>query len=81
MSAPATRQPLWLGLALALGLLLPSQAQQPPRERVDVSALGPQLGEVVPDFRLPDQRGTLQTLESIMGPNGAMLVFHRSADW
>ena len=54
---------------------------QVPRTRVDVSKLGPQVGERVPDFTLPDQTGTVQTLQSIMGSRGAMLVFLRSADW
>ena len=49
--------------------------------RVDLSRLGPQVGERVPDFTLPDQAGQTWTLESLMGPNGAMLVFVRSADW
>ena len=49
--------------------------------RVDVSALGPQVGERVPDFNLPDQNGDIWTRQSIMGPNGAMLVFVRSANW
>jgi len=30
---------------------------------------------------LTDQDGTRRTLRSIMGPQGAMLVFIRSADW
>ena len=51
------------------------------RTAIDVHSLGPQVGERVPEFRLPDQNGRIQTLESIMGPNGAMLLFHRSADW
>ena len=51
------------------------------REAVDVASLGPQVGEKIPDFALPDQRGRIQTLDSIMGERGAMLVFHRSADW
>ena len=51
------------------------------RQEVDVHSLGPQVGERVPNFELPDQNGRLQTLDSIMGPNGAMLLFHRSADW
>jgi peroxiredoxin len=46
-----------------------------------VSTLGPQVGESVPDFSLPDQTGRTRTLQSIMGPKGAMLVFIRSADW
>ncbi len=53
----------------------------PTRARVDVSALGPQVGERVPDFNLPDQNGDIWTRQSIMGPNGAMLVFVRSANW
>ena len=51
------------------------------RERIDVSKLGPQVGEQVPDFALPDQTGRTRTLQSVMGPGGAMLVFVRSADW
>ena len=48
---------------------------------VDIDTLGPKIGENVPEFTLPDQQGIQQTLESIMGPNGAMLLFHRSASW
>lgn len=44
-------------------------------------AQGPQVGAKIPPFQLPDQTGTIQTLESIRGPKGAMLVFYRSADW
>jgi hypothetical protein len=54
---------------------------QSTRTPVDVSRLGPQVGERVPDFSLKDQYGNTQTLRSIMGPRGAMLVFQRSADW
>jgi len=49
--------------------------------RIEVSKLGPQVGDEVPDFRLSDQHGQVWTRDSIMGPNGAMLVFFRSADW
>ena len=56
-------------------------AQTPPTQPVDVERLGPQVREVVPDFSAPDQFGRTQTLKSIMGPNGAMLFFNRSADW
>ena len=42
---------------------------------------GPAVGDRVPDFAAPDQVGRTQTLKSIMGPKGAMLVFYRSADW
>ena len=56
-------------------------AAQSPRTRVDLSKLGPQVGERVPDFSLKDAAGKEWTLQSIMGPKGAMLVFFRSADW
>ena len=51
------------------------------REPVDVDALGPQVGDIVPDFELRDQHGQLQTLESVRGPNGSLILFYRSADW
>jgi len=47
----------------------------------DVKKLGPQVGEKVPDFSLPDQHGQTHTLSSLMGPKGLVLVFNRSADW
>jgi hypothetical protein len=74
------------GVIVATAVLLGvgRQAQQSTTsmsQQVDVSRLGPQVGERVPDFSLRDQRGRRQTLQSIMGPKGAMLVFVRSADW
>ena len=42
---------------------------------------GPDVGQQVPAFSAQDQEGRNQTLKSIMGPKGAMLVFFRSADW
>ena len=59
----------------------PIDAATQGRTPIEVAALGPQVGERVPDFSLPDQNGRVRTLESIAGRNGAMLLFHRSADW
>ena len=50
-------------------------------QRIEVSKLGPQVGQRAPDFSLKDQFGNTQTQQSILGPKGAMLVFVRSADW
>jgi len=47
----------------------------------EVDRFGPQVGETVPDFSLVDQFGETRTLQSLMGSNGLMLVFSRSADW
>lgn len=65
---------LWPGSANA------GQAAQG-RQKIDVSRLGPQVGQRVPDFNLRDQAGRMRNLQSVMGPRGAMLVFFRSADW
>jgi hypothetical protein len=42
---------------------------------------GPEVGAKVPDFKLPDQSGQSRSLRDLMGPNGLLLVFSRSADW
>jgi hypothetical protein len=42
---------------------------------------GPEIGEKVPDFSLADQHGQHRGLKELMGPNGLLLVFSRSADW
>ena len=69
-------------LALCLTAAVPAaQAQTSGREPVDVSRLGPQAGQRAPDFSLKDQQDRTWTLQSVMGPKGAMLVFIRSADW
>lgn len=57
-----------------------TQAAAPP-PLPNVQTLGPQPGAAVPDFSLPDQHGTMRPLQSLMGRNGLLLVFHRSADW
>ena len=79
-------QPFWLSITLFLAsvatpLFAVGQTALPTRTTIDLAKLGPQVGERVPDFSLKDQNGTAQTLQSIMGPRGAMLVFIRSADW
>jgi peroxiredoxin len=75
-----------LGLVGVCGLLAWTYvaAQAPAggtRTKIDVSKLGPQVGQMVPDFRLSDQHGKTWTRASIMGPKGALLLFYRSADW
>jgi hypothetical protein len=39
------------------------------------------VGERIPPFEAPDQHGRLQSIETIRGPNGAVIAFVRSADW
>ena len=47
----------------------------------DGYATGPDPDQRIPDFALPDQNGAARTLGDLTGPNGLLLVFHRSADW
>jgi len=61
--------------AFVLGMALCSVAM------VAAVPSGPAVGQTVADFHLEDQSGRTQTLHSILGPKGALLVFYRSADW
>jgi hypothetical protein len=54
---------------------------QPPVPAVDTATLGPQVGTVVPPISGVDQFGKTQSLATLSGPKGLMLVFSRSADW
>lgn len=65
----------------ALVTVAPAPGGAQPATVVDVSALGPQVGAVVPPLSGTDQFGKAQTLASLSGPKGLMLVFSRSADW
>jgi AhpC/TSA family protein len=75
------RPALPLAVVLLAALITETGAMAQLPTRIDVSKLGPQVGERAPDFTLNDQNGKPWTLQSIMGPKGAMLVFYRSADW
>jgi hypothetical protein len=66
---------------LALGSFAGLPQTPPSRTAAELDNLGPQVGSRVPDFSLADQNGRTQTLKSVLGPNGALLVFFRSADW
>ncbi len=59
---------------LLIGLLVAAPA-------LAAEKTGPAVGQPVPRFAGADQNGKQQTLQSVMGPKGALLVFFRSADW
>jgi len=48
---------------------------------VEVMSIGLSVGQKAPAFSLHDQLGRTQTLDSLKGPNGTVLLFFRSADW
>ncbi|MGA9507966.1 MAG: hypothetical protein WBV55_04890 [Candidatus Sulfotelmatobacter sp.] len=64
-------QRLLVGL-VSLGAALSLAAQHMP---------GVPAGNLAPPFRARDQFAKEQTLSSLMGPNGLVLLFFRSADW
>ena len=48
---------------------------------LDAPAIGLAVGQKAPDFKVRDQFGREQTLETLRGPKGTLLLFFRSADW
>jgi len=45
------------------------------------SEVGLRAGQKAPDFSARDQFGKTQTLDTLRGPKGTVLLFYRSADW
>ena len=62
---------------------LPSQKLQPQRRMPDTEdfAKGPEVGELLPDFTLPNQNGEMVHFADARGDKQALVVFHRSARW
>ena len=83
MCHSSRRAPSVFVLALALLAIGAGQArpQSDDPAKVDVKRVGPQVGAVLPGFSLRDQHGEARSLKSLLGPNGALIVFFRSADW
>jgi hypothetical protein len=48
---------------------------------IQFMSLGLAVGQKAPPFSVRDQFGRLQTLDTLKGPNGTVLLFFRSADW
>jgi hypothetical protein len=46
-----------------------------------LTGIGLAVGQKAPAFSARDQFGAQQTLETLKGPNGTVLLFFRSADW
>ncbi len=76
------RLAVWLkagALALAAPLALGACGQGTDAEYV--TNWGPAIGTQAPLLAASDQDGTPQTLQSLAGPNGLLVVFNRSVDW
>jgi hypothetical protein len=48
---------------------------------MDPMSIGLAVGQRAPAFSVHDQFGRLQTLDTLKGTNGTVLLFFRSADW
>jgi hypothetical protein len=48
---------------------------------IELMSIGLAVGEKAPAFSLHDQFGKTQTLETLRGTKGTVLLFFRSADW
>jgi hypothetical protein len=48
---------------------------------IESTSIGLAVGQKAPAFSVRDQFGHTQTLESLKGANGTVLLFFRSADW
>lgn len=48
---------------------------------VELMSVGLAVGQKAPAFSARDQFGRMQTLDTLKGPNGTVLLFFRSADW
>jgi hypothetical protein len=47
----------------------------------ELMSIGLAVGQKAPNFSARDEFGHVQTLETLKGPNGTVLLFFRSADW
>src|SRR5512137_2020364 len=48
---------------------------------IELMSIGLAVGQKVPAFSVHDQFGRVQTLDTLKGTNGTVLLFFRSADW
>jgi hypothetical protein len=48
---------------------------------IELMSIGLAVGQKAPAFSLHDQSGRVQTLDTMKGTNGTVLLFFRSADW
>jgi hypothetical protein len=48
---------------------------------IELMSIGLSVGQKAPDFSIRDQFGRVQTLATLKGAKGTVLLFFRSADW
>jgi len=73
-------------IVLSVGMISSSLAQEEAvvfddAPDLDNWSTGPEVGETIPAMVGRDKHGNEVSFDDIKGPNGAYIVFHRSADW
>jgi peroxiredoxin len=48
---------------------------------IELMSIGLAVGQKAPTFSVRDQFGRTQTLDTLKGAKGTVLLFFRSADW
>ena len=81
MLCPKSVLALAMGASLAAGAAAQTKPARKTSNTESKLPTGPAVGQKIPPFEAVDQNGKRQTFESLKGPNGLLLLFHRSADW
>ena len=69
-------------ILLFFSLLVPGDTREKVSSKQAVSpSIGLQVGQRAPAFTSRDQFGHEQSIETLRGSNGTVLLFFRSADW
>ncbi len=71
----------WFFAATLAAPLLAQDVFDPLDPMDDDEQTGLEVGTAIPDFRAIDQNGKALDFDAVKGPNGAVFLFHRSADW
>jgi hypothetical protein len=69
-----------LGLSIAI-FALANMKESPSIKQAESLSIGLQVGNKAPAFASRDQFGHDQSLETLRGSSGTVLLFFRSADW
>jgi hypothetical protein len=65
-----------------LGVVATANAQEnAPKKPAAARSVGLPVGQTAPAFASTDQFGRQQSIETLKGSNGTVLLFFRSADW
>jgi hypothetical protein len=71
-----------IGILFFAGLFgLASGQESSPEKTLPSASIGLGIGRRAPAFALRDQFGRAQSNQTLLGANGTVLLFFRSADW